>query len=94
MVTKWSEFIGCSWQCKQTNPELSAQFDSNVVNWCVKICEDDKKRKIARIWQNTDLFTVVLCELGEKPASLLGLEISQHGGDDGADVFWEKQSEN
>lgn len=36
---------------------------------------------------DTDLFTVILCELGEKSASLLGLEISQHGGDDGADVF-------
>lgn len=33
------------------------------------------------------LLTVVLCELVEESASLLGLEISQHGGDDGADVF-------
>lgn len=35
----------------------------------------------------TNLLTVVLCELGEQSASLLGLEISQHGGDDGADVL-------
>lgn len=38
----------------------------------------------------TYLLAVVLCELVEEPASLLGLEISQHGGDDGADVFYVK----
>lgn len=38
----------------------------------------------------TNLLTVVLCELVEESASLLGLEISQHRGDNGADVFWEK----
>lgn len=36
---------------------------------------------------NTDLLTVVLCELVEESGSLLGLKISQHGSDDGADVF-------
>lgn len=37
--------------------------------------------------KKTNLLTVVLCELVEESAPLLGLEISQHGGDDGADVF-------
>lgn len=37
--------------------------------------------------KKTNLLTVILCELVEESASLLGLEISQHGGDDGADVF-------
>lgn len=52
---------------------------------CVKMTkretqqEDDKK--------TTNLLTVILCELVQESASLLGLEISQHGGDDGADVF-------
>lgn len=35
----------------------------------------------------TNLLTVILCEFVEESASLLGLKISQHGGDDGADVF-------
>lgn len=54
-----------------------------------------KKNNNNRKWKTegkkktlTNLLTVVLCELIEKSASLLGLEISQHGGDDGADVFW------
>lgn len=37
--------------------------------------------------KQTDLLTVVFCELVEESASLLGLEISQHGGNDGAHVF-------
>lgn len=57
-----------------------------------------KTKRVARQeeWRNqqddndTNLLTVVLRELAEEPASLLGLEISQHGGDDGADVFWER----
>lgn len=44
---------------------------------------EGKKKKTS-----SNLLTVVLRELIEKSASLLGLEISQHGGDDGADVFW------
>lgn len=50
--------------------------------------KNNKKRKTEGIKTSTNLLTVVLCELIEKSASLLGLEISQHGGDDGADVFW------
>lgn len=46
---------------------------------------EDVKR--GRGEEETDLLTVVLCELVEESASLLGLEVSQHGGDDGADVF-------
>lgn len=38
--------------------------------------------------KGTDLLTVILCKLVEESASLLGLEISQHGGDDGADVLY------
>ena len=37
--------------------------------------------------KKTHLLTVVLCKLVEESASLLRLEISQHGSDDGADVF-------
>lgn len=43
------------------------------------------------MWKNksrTNLLAIVLGELIEESASLLGLEVSQHGGDDGADVFW------
>lgn len=53
-----------------------------------------RKKSEARIEkkiERTDLLTVVLCELVEEPASLLGLEISQHGGDDGADVLYGKE---
>lgn len=28
--------------------QLSTQFDSNVANWCMEMCEDDKKRNTAR----------------------------------------------
>lgn len=43
--------------------------------------EEEKGKK------ETDLLTVIFCELGEESASLLGLEVSQHRGDDGANVF-------
>lgn len=36
---------------------------------------------------STDLLTVILRELGEEPAPLLGLEIPQHWGDDWGDVL-------
>lgn len=45
------------------------------------------KKENRQRMMKTNLLTVILCELVEESASLLGLEISQHGGDDGADVF-------
>lgn len=33
------------------------------------------------------LLAVIFCELIVEPGSLLGLEISQHGGNYGADMF-------
>lgn len=50
-----------------------------------------RKNKDSKEETKTDLLTVVLCELVEESASLLGLEISQHGSDDGADVFCGKE---
>ena len=40
----------------------------------------------------THLLTVVLGELGEQSAPLLGLQVPQHGGDDGAHMFWQKET--
>lgn len=47
----------------------------------------DRKENNSKKEMKTDLLTVILCELVEESASLLGLEISQHGSDDGTDVF-------
>ena len=51
---------------------------------CVKMSKRGEQQEDD---ENTNLLAVILCELGEESASLLGLEISQHGGDDGADMF-------
>lgn len=60
---------------------------------CLQSKTVDTKKKDGKEIKNikrTDLLTVVLCELVEESASLLRLEISQHGGDDGADVLYGK----
>lgn len=54
-----------------------------------KKCEGRRRAKeeSRKKMMKTYLLTVILCELVEESASLLGLEISQHRGNDGADVF-------
>lgn len=45
--------------------------------------EKTKDKKTAQMY----LLTVIFCELIVEPGSLLRLEVSQHGGNYGADVF-------
>lgn len=52
-----------------------------------------RKKKNRQEETKTDLLAVILCELVEESASLLGLEVSQHGSDDGADMFCGSEGE-